>query len=369
MRVVVAQEPSVSAEAVRKVLLGLGLECGVADCVPPAELGVRLAQAPADLVLVRLSGDRATALAAIRQASALTRAPLLALAPAADANQSAEATRGGAREVLDEARLEEDLHAALARLNQAGALNYGQGMVVSVLSATPGSGVTTVAANVAFTWGAKYPGQVALVEMGQEAADLALNLDLEPAHTITDVTQQWQRMDVALLRQSVAIHPEGVCVLAHKPETLTVGSIEPAAVRKALVLMRMMFRRSVLDLGHTFAEEHYEAMRLSDRVAVVVRLDIPALRQARRLLKQCVEEHGVAADRVRLVANRYGQKGQLSWKKAEEALGYRFHEYVPDDVGKLNAALNRGQPVVCAAPRSGIARRFGKLAVQLNGQQ
>ena len=41
---------------------------------------------------------------------------------------------------------------------------------------------------------------------------------------------------------------------------------------------------------------------------------------------------------------------------------------LPEDSGKLNHALNKGQPLVRAAPHAGITRRFGKLAYQLNGQ-
>jgi pilus assembly protein CpaE len=345
----------------------MGLECGAEDCVPFPELPVRLSRGNVDLVLVRVGADPNPALGAIRQAATQTGAPILALGPATDVEHVLQTSRSGAREYLDEKRFQADLEAALEKLRAAGAVKQGPGFVVAVASATPGSGVTTVAANLAFTWAPKHPGRVALVELGREAADLALCLDLDPKHPIGDVLQNWQRMDGSLLRQSMAQHPDGVSVLAHKPETLDVGTIDPRAVRKAIILLRTLYDKAVLDLGHTLGEEHYEAMRLADSVALVVRLDVPALRQARRLLRQCIDR-GVPQERIRLVANRYGQKGQLGWKKAEEALGAKFTEYLPDDTAKLNHALNKGQPLVRAAPHSAITRRLGKLAYQLNGQ-
>src|SRR5262249_28896677 len=134
-----------------------------------------------------------------------------------------------------------------------------------------------------------------------------------------------------------------------------------------LILLRTVFTTSVIDLGHSLSEEHLEAMRLSDVIALVVRLDVPALRQARQFLRQCTEK-GVPRDRVRAIANRYGQRGQIAWKKAEEALGVPFTNYIPDDSGKLNQALNHGQPVVRYSRFAGITRRFAKLADQLNGR-
>jgi pilus assembly protein CpaE len=367
MRVVVGIAQAEQVEPIRKLLLGLGLECGPDDCVPVSDLAVRLAKGPVDLVLTEVRPDQPEDLGVIRQALTLTGAPVLALGPTTDPQHILQTTRAGAREYLDEGNLAEDLPAALEKMRLHGEVKGRTGLVVSVISATPGSGVTTVATNLAFTWADKYPERVALVELGHEAADLALSLDLNPVHTVADVAQNWQRMDAALLQKSMTAHAGGVKVLAYKPETLAGVAIDPQVVRKAVILLRTMYAATVLDLGHSLSEEHCEAMRLSDLIAVVVRLDVPALRQARQFLRQCTEK-GVPRDRLRLIANRYGQRGQIAWRKAEEAVGASFADYIPDDSGKLNQALNHGQPVVRYSRFAGITRRFAKLANQLNGR-
>lgn len=365
MRVVVGQDESESTEVIRRALLGLGLECGAADCVPLRDLGVRLAQAPTDLVLVQTGARADEALEAIRQALALTRSPILAVGPTSDARHILRTQECGARAYLDENRLEGELTAQLQRLGAAGEVKYAQGQTVGVVSATPGSGVTTVATNLAFAWAEHHPRQVALIELGREPADLALNLDLDPEHTITEAAANWQRMDAELLRRSMTAHPGGVQVLAHRPETLTVDRLEPQAVRKAVLLMRTLFTTSVLDLGHLLGDEHFEALRLCDHILIVVRLDIPALRQTRRLLA-LLGERAIPRERIQLLANRYGQSGQLPWKQAEEAVGAKFLEFIPDDSGRLNQALMQGQPLVRQSPSARIARTFTKLAATLN---
>jgi pilus assembly protein CpaE len=367
MRVIVGVERADQVEPIRKLLLGLGLECGQDDCVPLTDLAMRLAKGPAELVLAGVRPDQVEDLGMIRQALTLTGAPVLAMGPTTDPQHILQTTRAGAREYLDEANLGEDLPAALEKLRQSGEVKGRTGLVVSVISATPGSGVTTVATNLAFTWAQKYPERVALVELGREAADLALSLDLNPVHTVADVAHNWQRMDAALLQKSMTAHAGGVKVLAYKPETLAGEAIEPQVVRKAVILLHSLYAVSVLDLGHSLSDEHCEAMRLSDIIAVVLRLDVPALRQARQFLRQCAEK-GVPRDRIRLIANRYGQRGQVAWKKAEEAVGAPFADYIPEDSGKLNQALNHGQPVVRYSRFAGITRRFAKLANQLNGR-
>src|SRR5947209_7594305 len=107
MRMVVTQENPEQAEPVRRVLLGMGLECGAADCVPFHEIPVRLAQGPVDLVLVRLGSEPEAAWSAIRQTATLTAAPILGLGPTSDAQRILQTSRIGARYYLDEARLQE----------------------------------------------------------------------------------------------------------------------------------------------------------------------------------------------------------------------------------------------------------------------
>ena len=368
MRVVVAQEQPGPNETIRQTVLGLGLNCGLGDVVSHSDLPVRLSQGPVELLLVQVGSTADATLSVIHQAQTLTRAPLMIVGGPANAEDTGQYLQAGALEFLDESQLRSGLEGVLEKLRLSGDKKFGQGTVIGVLSATPGSGVTTVATNLAFALAEKHPNRVALMELGRGVPDLALSLDLNPRHTITDVHQNWQRLDATLLRQSMLAHPAGVQILAHKPETLTVEPLVAQGVRKSVILLRTTFEVSVLDLGHVLGEEQVEALRVCEYVVVVVRLDVPAIRQARRFLR-LLGERGVPHDRLRLVANRYGQSGQIAWKKAEEALGEKFAQWITDDSGKLNSALNQGLPLVKVSRYAGITRRFSKLAELLNGKK
>jgi Flp pilus assembly CpaE family ATPase len=110
-----------------------------------------------------------------------------------------------------------------------------------------------------------------------------------------------------------------------------------------------------------------EAVKVAEAVLLVVRLDVPALRLSRKLIRH-LRDQGVPEASIRPVANRYGQKRQVAYKKAEEALGTTFATWIPDDPGAVNHALNYGQPLVQTARRAGITKRFSLLAQQLNGR-
>ena len=151
-------------------------------------------------------------------------------------------------------------------------------------------------------------------------------------------------------------------ILADPPGTLRSTTIEPAACKQVIALMRALHEYSIVDLGHGALDSASQfAIRMADTIVVVFRLDVPSLRLTRVYLKK-LAEIGVAEDRIFLVANRYGQRRQLPWKKAEESLGLPVRIWLPDDPATLNTALNHGAPLVEIAGRARITRRFEQMA-------
>ena len=365
MRVIVASENAPQREQLRAQLLGAGLECSAADCVPFAELETRFAYAGADLIVVPVGTETAAALAFIERVSIRISVPILAIGPSGDPQLVIRVLRSGAREYLDENKLREELPAALEKLRQAGVIRFKVGRTIAVTASCPGSGVTTVASNLAFSLAQKQPKEIVLAELATDVPTLALALDLRPRHTADELVRAWDRADPAMLQQGLVEHPGGVQVLAHAPETLRVDPVEPLAMRHLVLLLRTLYDWTVLDLGHSAHAAALESMQLAEFVVVVTRLDVPALRLTRRYMQE-LEDRGVAREKLRPVANFYGQRRQLAWKDAQDALGIPFAVWLPDDPASANQALNQGQPIVQLARRAKISKRIGELAQQLS---
>jgi pilus assembly protein CpaE len=367
MRVVIATETPTPRDDLRQAALGIGLECDTADCVPYSELAVRLARGVADLVIVVVGVDPTSAVNVIQRTSSYNHVPVLAVGKSHDPQFILQVMRAGAREYIDSARAQEELAHALHKMSQSGAVNYRLGQMLAVTAATPGSGVTTVASSLAFALGDKYPQRVALAEIGGGVPELALALDLDPRHSVADLAQNWERLDTTMMRQTIVEHPAGVNVLAYKPETLLTTPLGQQAMRQTLLLLKAMYEISVLDLGCQPDGPGQQALTLADAVVLVIRLDVPSLRLARKYVYQ-LGERGVLPEKLRLVANRYGQRKQVAWKQAEDALGLPILAGIPDDPSTLNQALNSGTPLIRTSRRAGITRSFDRLAGSLNGR-
>jgi pilus assembly protein CpaE len=159
-------------------------------------------------------------------------------------------------------------------------------------------------------------------------------------------------------------HPSGVQLLASPQVFGGMRVVTARGVGQALTLARMLFPHVVVDLEDCFHEEQVVTVREATVILLVVRLDFTSLRNARRILEH-LTELGVPEARVRLVANRYGQPGELPLAEAEAALGVKIAHHVLDDPRTINRANNTGIPAVLKAPSARVAQSMSQLARQL----
>lgn len=360
MRAVITAERPSDRERFRLAALGVGLECRATDCIAPGELQTRLSREPAaDLVLVGMTDPPAAAMTALGYAATVARTVAVAIGPVSDAALIHQASGAGARRYLDQAQLQGQLSAALDSLSKEGAVTLRRGKVIAVTSAQPGAGVTTIATGLAFGLAAAKAGNVVLAELGTGVPELALSLGVTPTNGLDQLTRLSERVDATMCRTAAVAHPAGVAVLAYPPETLQPEPLRADQARPLLTVLRAAYDWVVLDLGHGTNDGNDDFLSQADRIVVVTRQDVPAVRLTRRYLKLLAVH---PADRLLLVANRYGQPGHLAWKKIEEALKTPVAEWVPDDPAGVNAALAAGEPVAVAARGSAVNKCFVKLA-------
>lgn len=363
MRLLVASLSAFEREQMRHAALSLGHDCDVADCVAPAELVARLRRPTARLALMTARLDVATDLSVLHAVATSSSTPVFVVTDAQTESSVPALLRAGARGYLRAQHLRDDLRTVVQDLQASSELRLSWGRVIGVTGGLPGIGVTTVATHLAFAFGDKQPGRVALAQLSDAMPDLALNLDLKPSYPLAELAKAWYRLDAGLLGRCMANHPAGVAILADQADAVSVTQWQPEAMRQVLMMLRSRFESVVVDLGHSLDAARQEAIRLCDTVAVVTRLDMPALRATRDWLTR-ICNLGVLDDRLIGVVNRVGQKEQLSWKTARETLGVTLAEAIEDDAARINYALNSAQPLVTTARHATITAGFGKLAAR-----
>lgn len=332
------------------------LESATADEPTASGPGVRGSK---DVVLVVFSPDPERAVAVVREIHRKSAARILAVGPTTDTKLVLRAMREGAAEYLDQGELQTELSEALQRMDSSGT----SGRIVALLAPCGGSGASTLAVNVATVLAQKHSRSL-LMDLRLETGDLAPLLNLKPNHTLADLCQNIERLDHSLLQGCLAPCESGVQLLAAPARIADVARITPRAIDLVLSLACRHFPWIVLDLDHTFRPEQRLAMQRADVIGLVLRLDFLSLRNARTTLDY-FQEIGVSRDKVRVIANRLGEPGQLTAAQIDESLGMKVSQFIPDDAKTVNRANNSGVPVVLHSPSSRVSRSLADLATSL----
>ena len=119
---------------------GIGLECAATDCVPLADLGLRLSREPAvQLVVVCVDPDPDLAIRAIKMGAEQFSHPIFAATAGDTAAIQSSARQAGAADVWTLNELKEELLRSHEELHRGGGTPNRRGRVVAVTASLPGS--------------------------------------------------------------------------------------------------------------------------------------------------------------------------------------------------------------------------------------
>lgn len=360
MKVVVAHGPDNNVRELRKMLHGAGAQCAAEDCVPWEDLAARLGQSEFDLVVVK-AGD-AVDWTIINEARSFTSAPLIAIGP--NGTTEASAREVGVAEYVQQDRVQTGLNDVLQRMFDDGKIRCQHGQIISVVAPTAGNGGTFVSLNLAGQLAKLCKGDNAFVDVSSGSSKVALTLDAEPELSLEGVCGRLHRLDRNALLGTFHHDETGLYMLYGSPEKATDGFLNTDVVRKLTILSRMATSTTVLGVGNCLRQPQFDAIRLSDRVVMVVRPDVPSLNRAATTMEQ-LADFGIGTERMTVVVNFWGEPGLVSKSNIEETLQWEGAYYLAYDPGRVNRCVNEGVLLQRYYPRCRLSRQLGKLAKML----
>ena len=289
-----------------------------------------------------------------------------------DATVLAAALRAGVREVVsdrDHAALTDAVrrHRSLTATLRSGvtaeteaevAEHKADGRVFTVFSPKGGAGKTTVATNVAATLVASGK-RTLLIDLDTQFGDVAISLGLHPEHSVADVVELGNRLDVSSLRRLVTHHGSSLHVLAAPSDPGALETVSTDLLRRLLSVARGEYEYVIIDTAPTLDDVSVTVMENSDTVFMVTTLDIPALKNTKLALRT-LRMVNFPTDRVSAVMNRCDAKVGLQASEVEASIGIPVVGRIPSSAA-VPSATNRGVTVVTDQPRHAVSRAFENL--------
>ena len=352
---------SESVKEIRDALASNSRGRFLTNCDDSAQLQADISRLrPSAAIILLETSNHEKEFALIKQlASACPETAIITAALDASPSSILGSMRSGAREFLELPINPEEFETVLDRIQEFSAQNNSKrsGRVVAVFSAKGGAGVSFFAANLAAAMGVN----TLLGDLNLQAGDAASFLGLEARYSLTDLIQNRERLDDALMTSLVTPHSANLAVLAAPLEAHEAEEIKPQDVSEILHLLRQKYECIVLDLPHTFDPVTVAALDVSDDILVVLTLDIPGIRGAKRALK-VFDRLDYHRDKVHVVVNRWSKNIDVQLQKVEAHLGEQLIGFVPNDYRKVMDSINLGRPLVQTDPSSKLTLEIKRIA-------
>jgi pilus assembly protein CpaE len=235
-----------------------------------------------------------------------------------------------------------------------------RGHVLTVFSAKGGCGKTTLATNLAAALADRGRHEVCLVDLDLAFGDVAIALQLFPARTIADAVPLARSLDYTAVQALLTPHSPGLSTLVAPLEPGTADTIPATLVAKVLELLRAQFEYVVIDTPPAFDDQVLAAFDVSDVIALIATLDVPALKNLKVTL-ETMELLNYPRDKWRVVLNRADSKVGLSMNEVEKSLRTSIALQIPSS-RDVPAAINRGVPIVLDDPKHSVSTAIRHFA-------
>ncbi len=235
------------------------------------------------------------------------------------------------------------------------------GRVLSIFSTKGGAGKSMLATSLAATLAQRSDLPVALVDADLQFGDVAVMLKLSPTHTIVDAVAVLDRMDSAMLDSLLVTHePTGLRVLPAPLEPAFADQVSASDMASIVDLLRSFCAFVIVDTPAYFNDVVLGLLETSDEVLLVAGMDIPNIKNVKIGL-QTLRLLDTPMEKIHLVLNRANTKVKLDVSEVEKTLGIKAEVLVPSDI-VVPQGVNKGEPVVTFAPKSGVAKAIESLA-------
>jgi pilus assembly protein CpaE len=313
------------------------------DSYPPEPDYMDRLLASSDVIFLDLDSNPDVALRLVEDAETGDKGKFIVYSESADPKVAARTMRAGIREYLlvplERGALDDALNRTAKFLREKSDPSEKRiGSLLVFTGSKGGSGVTTVACNVAIALAQRPDQRVLLVDLALPIGDAALCLGIAADFSTEDALRSPDRLDARYLQSLLVKHSSGVWVLA-APTQVPEVEVSQTAVDKLTSVARQQFDHVIVDVGSRIDVAAKVLFKEASTVYLVTQTGISELRNSNRLISQFFTE---GSPNLEIVVNRIEARfnDPANEEVIVKALGRPVRWKFPDDQSAARALQN-----------------------------
>ncbi|MCB0196958.1 MAG: response regulator [Anaerolineae bacterium] len=238
-----------------------------------------------------------------------------------------------------------------------------KGGVVGLFSMKGGTGVTSLAVNLALALTLAHKSNTVLADLAMMGGHAALLLGVRPTHSSAQLlATSNQNLTSKVIQSHLVKHNAGVQLLASQPAFHE--QVLPAD--RLLLLLKNLksdFTFTVVDSPYLLEAQGSSILPVLDKLILVLSPDMPSI-QSTVIALQGLSQHGIAENKITLVINQTAPHNAVPLQTIQKVLKRPIALAIPYEPDMIKAA-NNGKPLLLSSPQTQAAAAIGKLAGKL----
>jgi pilus assembly protein CpaE len=258
-----------------------------------------------------------------------------------------KAMRSGCSEYLSKPFRQDEVASALTHIetrhqNKAPAQ---KGRVVTLMGSKGGTGVTSLALHLGMNLVLRREQKCLLVDQHPALGDLAMYLGLgRHQYSFYELVHNMDRLDSDLLQGFLLQHSSGLNLMDSPEAIHAFPNAASDAIEHTLAFLADNYQVVIIDSPPGLSEDTCAAIRQSDRLAIVITPELPAIHNAIRSIEYLTGLH-YPDENIDIVLNRTSRRGALNEREIEASLRRPIAVRVPNNYELIVNAINAGTPI------------------------
>ena len=202
----------------------------------------------------------------------------------------------------------------------------------------------------------------ALVDLGLEFGDIALNFDCDPKYTIHDLATAGADLDRTVLSSAMMNLECKVAILSRPMRVEQHHDVTGETVKRVLHQLTSHYENIVVDVPRQQDARTHAAFEVADLIFIVCQPQVPSIRNTKRYCEALIAQ-GIPDERIKIILNREDRRNtRISVKDIAETLNKPVFATIPNDYQFVARSIDLGQPIASLDENNAVRAAIRRVA-------